>query len=57
MPDSGRKVLTLRQQDNEPLAEYYKIYTSCVDVAESQWEPSSADDGSRVGPPVGFISY
>jgi hypothetical protein len=26
-----------RQQDNEPLAEYYKRFTSCVDVAESQW--------------------
>ena len=33
-----RKVLTMRQQDNEPLAEYYKSFTSCVDVAESQWE-------------------
>jgi hypothetical protein len=34
-----RKVLTMRQQDNEPLApEYYKRFTSpCVDVAESQW--------------------
>jgi DNA-directed RNA polymerase alpha subunit len=31
-----RKVLTMRQQDNEPLAEYYKRFTSCVDVAESQ---------------------
>ncbi len=31
-----RKVLTRRQQDNEPLAEYYKRFTSCVDVAESQ---------------------
>jgi hypothetical protein len=27
----------MRQQDNEPLAEYYKRFTSCVDVAESQW--------------------
>ena len=27
----------MRQQDKEPLAEYYKRYTSCVDVAESQW--------------------
>jgi hypothetical protein len=27
----------MRQQDNEPLAEYYKSFTSCVDVAESQW--------------------
>jgi hypothetical protein len=26
-----------RQQDNEPLAEYYKTFTSCVDVGESQW--------------------
>jgi hypothetical protein len=26
-----------RQQDDEPLAEYYKIFTSCVDVRESQW--------------------
>jgi hypothetical protein len=27
-----------RQQDNEPLAEYYKRFTSCVDVlGESQW--------------------
>jgi hypothetical protein len=32
-----RRVLTMRQQDNEPLAEYYKRFTSCVDVAESQW--------------------
>jgi DNA-directed RNA polymerase alpha subunit len=35
-----RKVLlTRRQQDNEPLAEYYKRFTSCVDVTESQWGP------------------
>jgi hypothetical protein len=34
-----RRVLTMRQQDNQPLAEYYKRSTSCVDVAESQWEP------------------
>jgi hypothetical protein len=27
-----------RQQDNKPLAEYYKKITSCVDVGESQWE-------------------
>jgi hypothetical protein len=26
-----------RQQDNEPLAERYKKFTSCVDVGESQW--------------------
>jgi hypothetical protein len=32
-----RRVLTTRQQDNEPLAEYYKRFASCVDVAESQW--------------------
>jgi hypothetical protein len=32
-----RRVLTMRQQDNEPLAEYYKRFTSCVDVAESYW--------------------
>jgi hypothetical protein len=32
-----RRVLTMKQQDNEPLAEYYKRFTSCVDVAESQW--------------------
>jgi hypothetical protein len=32
-----RRVLTIRQQDNEPLPEYYKRFTSCVDVAESQW--------------------
>jgi hypothetical protein len=32
-----RRVLTMRQQDNEPLAEYYKRFTLCVDVAESQW--------------------
>jgi hypothetical protein len=32
-----RRVLTMRQQDNESLAEYYKRFTSCVDVAESQW--------------------
>jgi hypothetical protein len=30
-----RRVLTMKQQDNEPLAEYYKRFTSCVDVAES----------------------
>jgi DNA-directed RNA polymerase alpha subunit len=30
-----RRVLTMRQRDNEPLAEYYKRFTSCVDVAES----------------------
>jgi hypothetical protein len=30
-----RRVLTMRQQDNEPLAEYYKRFTSCIDVAES----------------------
>jgi hypothetical protein len=38
MPDSEES-LTMRQQDNKPLAEYYKIFTSCVDVAESQWGP------------------
>jgi hypothetical protein len=27
----------MRQQDNEPLAEYYKRFTPCVEVAESQW--------------------
>jgi hypothetical protein len=27
----------MRQQDNEPLAEYYKRFTSCVVVTESQW--------------------
>jgi hypothetical protein len=32
-----RRVLTMRQQDKEPLAEYYKRFISCVDVAESQW--------------------
>jgi hypothetical protein len=32
-----RKVFTMRQQHNKPLAEYYKRFTSCVDVAESQW--------------------
>jgi hypothetical protein len=26
-----------RQQDNEPLAEYYKRFTSCVDMGESEW--------------------
>jgi hypothetical protein len=31
-----RKVITMRQQDNEPLAEYCKRFTACVDVAESQ---------------------
>jgi hypothetical protein len=30
-----RRVLTMRQQDNEPLAEYSKRFTSCIDVAES----------------------
>jgi hypothetical protein len=28
----------MRQQDNQSLAEYYKRFTSCIDVAESQWE-------------------
>jgi hypothetical protein len=32
-----RRVLTMRQQNNEPLAECSKRFTSCVDVAESQW--------------------
>jgi hypothetical protein len=32
-----RKVLTMRQQDNETLAEYYKRFASCVDMAEPQW--------------------
>jgi hypothetical protein len=32
-----RRAGTMRQQDNKPLAEYYKRFTSCVDVAESQW--------------------
>jgi hypothetical protein len=27
----------MRQQGNGPLAEFYKTFTSCVDVAESQW--------------------
>jgi hypothetical protein len=27
----------MRQQDIKPLAEYYKRFASCVDVAESQW--------------------
>jgi hypothetical protein len=30
-------ISSARQQDNEPLAEYYKRNTSCVDVGESQW--------------------
>jgi hypothetical protein len=30
-------MLSARQQDNEPLAEHYKRFTSCVDVGESQW--------------------
>jgi chloramphenicol O-acetyltransferase len=33
-----RKVLTVRHQDKEPLADYYTRFASCVDVAESQWE-------------------
>jgi hypothetical protein len=32
-----RRFLTMRQQDNKPLAEYYKRFTLCVDVAKSQW--------------------
>jgi hypothetical protein len=32
-----RRVLTMRQQDNELLAEYYKRFALCVNVAESQW--------------------
>jgi hypothetical protein len=35
--ETARKALTMRQQDNELLAEYYKRFTSCVDVVESQW--------------------
>jgi DNA-directed RNA polymerase alpha subunit len=31
-----RRVLTMRQQDNEPLAEIYKRFTSFDDVAEFQ---------------------
>jgi hypothetical protein len=32
-----RRVIIMRQQgDNEPLAECYKRFTSCIDVAESQ---------------------
>jgi hypothetical protein len=31
-----RRVLTMKQQDNKPLAEYHKRFTSCIDVAESQ---------------------
>jgi hypothetical protein len=27
-----RRVLTMRQKDNKPLAEYYKRFTSCVDA-------------------------
>jgi hypothetical protein len=34
---TARRGLTMRQQGKEPLAEYYKRFTSCVDVAESQW--------------------
>jgi hypothetical protein len=32
-----RKVITIRQQDNQSLAKHYKRFTSCVDVAEFQW--------------------
>lgn len=32
-----RRVLTMKQQDNESLAGCHKRFTSCVDVAESQW--------------------
>jgi hypothetical protein len=32
-----RKVLTMGQQDKEPLAEYYKEVTSSVHAAEYQW--------------------
>jgi hypothetical protein len=42
-----RKVLTTRQQDNEPLAEYNKRFTSCVYLAESQWGDPSADGSSN----------
>jgi hypothetical protein len=38
MPDSEEGPLTTRQQDNKPLAEYYKRFISCVDVAAFQWE-------------------
>jgi hypothetical protein len=26
-----------RQQDNEPLAKYFKRFTLCIDVGESRW--------------------
>jgi hypothetical protein len=31
------RMSSARQQDNEPLAEYYKRFTSCADVGESEW--------------------
>jgi hypothetical protein len=51
-----RRVLTMRQQDNGPLAEYYKRFTSCVDVAESQWGtlvPTAAATNETIEKPSG----
>jgi hypothetical protein len=37
MSSARQKTEDRRQQDNEPLAKYYKRFTSCVDVEESRW--------------------
>ena len=37
MNKAMRKVLTMRQNDNEALASYYKRFMNVVEVAESQW--------------------
>jgi hypothetical protein len=57
-----RRVLTMRQQDNEPLAEYYKRSTSGVDVAESQWgilvpAAAAANETNEKTPRDKFITY
>jgi hypothetical protein len=35
--EANEMMSSARQQNNEPLAEYYKRFTSCVDVGESEW--------------------
>ena len=32
-----RRVLTMKQQDNESLVGFYKQFTNTIDVTESQW--------------------
>jgi DNA-directed RNA polymerase alpha subunit len=41
------RVLTMRQQENEPLAEYYKRFTSCVECGRIPMGGPSANGGSN----------